>query len=581
MASFGVAGVRVGDDEIVVAGGPLPGHRPDDRARCVVGELPAGDGRRRRRAGPGPRPAPRRRPRATSRSPTSSARWGAPSTTTPTGSSCHARPGRAAHRHRRRHGRRLRPRADARRRRRRGDDADDDHRRRVHPGQGERPPRRPRRRAAARSGPTSPSSPTGCASSRPARCTAPSSAPTTTTAWRWRSACSAPSSPASWWPTPTSCRRAGRGTGRLASASSSAVTGAGRPPVDLPPWPPCRQPATPRPVVAAFDVDGTVTIGDCVVPFLRRVAGTPRIAGGLLAPARPGRRRARPPRPRPAQGAGVARRVRRPPDRRRRAAGAAFAADVAGAAPAAGHARPGWRGTATPGTRRCSSRRRTACTCARWPPASASTASWRRSSTSPPTAGAPGRSSTATAAGRRRSPACTPGSTSTAVAGRPSSCGRTATRTGDRELLADADHAEWAKDVVLGGRRPSGAAVTASSAGSSAPARPRQWLKNVLVFAAPGAAGVLDQWDDLWRTLLAFVAFCLGASAIYLWNDALDVEADRAPPDEAPAPGRRRDRARPHGQGRRLAAADRRPRRRRADRALADRRRRRRRTSSC
>jgi decaprenyl-phosphate phosphoribosyltransferase len=67
-------------------------------------------------------------------------------------------------------------------------------------------------------------------------------------------------------------------------------------------------------------------------------------------------------------------------------------------------------------------------------------------------------------------------------------------------------------------------------------ARPRQWLKNVLVFAAPGAAGVLDQWDDLWRTLLAFVAFCLGASAIYLWNDALDVDADRIHPTKRRRP---------------------------------------------
>jgi decaprenyl-phosphate phosphoribosyltransferase len=67
-------------------------------------------------------------------------------------------------------------------------------------------------------------------------------------------------------------------------------------------------------------------------------------------------------------------------------------------------------------------------------------------------------------------------------------------------------------------------------------ARPRQWLKNVLVFAAPGAAGVLDQWDDLWRTLLAFVAFCLGASAIYLWNDALDVESDRIHPTKRRRP---------------------------------------------
>lgn len=67
-------------------------------------------------------------------------------------------------------------------------------------------------------------------------------------------------------------------------------------------------------------------------------------------------------------------------------------------------------------------------------------------------------------------------------------------------------------------------------------ARPRQWLKNVLVFAAPGAAGVLDQWDDLWRTLAVFVAFCLGASSIYLWNDALDVAEDRHHPTKRNRP---------------------------------------------
>jgi decaprenyl-phosphate phosphoribosyltransferase len=61
-------------------------------------------------------------------------------------------------------------------------------------------------------------------------------------------------------------------------------------------------------------------------------------------------------------------------------------------------------------------------------------------------------------------------------------------------------------------------------------ARPKQWAKNVLVFAAPGAAGVLDDWPELGETLLAFVAFCLAASGIYLWNDALDVDADRQHP---------------------------------------------------
>ena len=61
-------------------------------------------------------------------------------------------------------------------------------------------------------------------------------------------------------------------------------------------------------------------------------------------------------------------------------------------------------------------------------------------------------------------------------------------------------------------------------------ARPKQWMKNVLVFAAPGAAGVLDNAADLAATLAAFVAFCLAASGMYFWNDALDVEADRQHP---------------------------------------------------
>jgi decaprenyl-phosphate phosphoribosyltransferase len=67
-------------------------------------------------------------------------------------------------------------------------------------------------------------------------------------------------------------------------------------------------------------------------------------------------------------------------------------------------------------------------------------------------------------------------------------------------------------------------------------ARPHQWLKNVLVFAAPGAAGVLDQPDQLGRTLVVFVAFCVGASGTYFWNDVLDVEADRAHPMKARRP---------------------------------------------
>ena len=67
-------------------------------------------------------------------------------------------------------------------------------------------------------------------------------------------------------------------------------------------------------------------------------------------------------------------------------------------------------------------------------------------------------------------------------------------------------------------------------------ARPKQWLKNVLVFAAPGAAGVLDEPKDLGLALLAFAAMSLAASGTYYWNDALDVESDRTHPTKCKRP---------------------------------------------
>jgi decaprenyl-phosphate phosphoribosyltransferase len=61
-------------------------------------------------------------------------------------------------------------------------------------------------------------------------------------------------------------------------------------------------------------------------------------------------------------------------------------------------------------------------------------------------------------------------------------------------------------------------------------ARPKQWLKNVLVFAAPGAAGVLTHREDLLDTLAAFAIFCLVASGVYFLNDVPDIDADRQHP---------------------------------------------------
>ena len=67
-------------------------------------------------------------------------------------------------------------------------------------------------------------------------------------------------------------------------------------------------------------------------------------------------------------------------------------------------------------------------------------------------------------------------------------------------------------------------------------ARPKQWIKNVLVIAAPGAAGVLGNGTALFRTGIAFVCFCLAASGTYFLNDALDVEADRRHPTKRNRP---------------------------------------------
>lgn len=66
--------------------------------------------------------------------------------------------------------------------------------------------------------------------------------------------------------------------------------------------------------------------------------------------------------------------------------------------------------------------------------------------------------------------------------------------------------------------------------------RPAQWVKNVLVFAAPATAGVLSRPGPLRHALVAFAAFCLVSSGTYLLNDVLDVQADRRHPRKCVRP---------------------------------------------
>ena len=66
--------------------------------------------------------------------------------------------------------------------------------------------------------------------------------------------------------------------------------------------------------------------------------------------------------------------------------------------------------------------------------------------------------------------------------------------------------------------------------------RPRQWAKNVLVFAAPLAAGQLFKVDVFWASVGAFVMFCVISSATYLINDVKDCESDREHPSKCKRP---------------------------------------------
>ncbi|WP_449473728.1 UbiA family prenyltransferase [Sphingobium chungangianum] len=57
-------------------------------------------------------------------------------------------------------------------------------------------------------------------------------------------------------------------------------------------------------------------------------------------------------------------------------------------------------------------------------------------------------------------------------------------------------------------------------------ARPHQWLKNVLLFLPMLAAHRIDVGTAI-HSIMAFLAFCLIASGVYIFNDLLDLEADR------------------------------------------------------
>jgi 4-hydroxybenzoate polyprenyltransferase len=60
--------------------------------------------------------------------------------------------------------------------------------------------------------------------------------------------------------------------------------------------------------------------------------------------------------------------------------------------------------------------------------------------------------------------------------------------------------------------------------------RPKEWIKNVFVFAGLLFSGKFNQPHDVAMAVVTFVAFCLISSAGYFVNDLIDVELDRKHP---------------------------------------------------
>jgi len=60
--------------------------------------------------------------------------------------------------------------------------------------------------------------------------------------------------------------------------------------------------------------------------------------------------------------------------------------------------------------------------------------------------------------------------------------------------------------------------------------RPYQWVKNLLVLVPLITSHEITDLDQVWRALIAFASFCMCASGTYVFNDLLDVAADRQHP---------------------------------------------------
>ena len=115
--------------------------------------------------------------------------------------------------------------------------------------------------------------------------------------------------------------------------------------------------------------------------------------------------------------------------------------------------------------------------------------------------------------------------------GQPTTRGSEISSTELRAVTAGAEDARAPHAALQMSARPNAARSPRLSIGVVIRAcRPRQWSKNLLLLAAPAAAGVIAHASVAANLAVAIVAFCMLSSATYLLNDVRDRADDRRHP---------------------------------------------------